>query len=55
MLGAWRGILGLRLGLPQFARYDLMRLVVGNELQHIALETKHPHRLASEEEIRAFP
>jgi len=56
VLGAWRGILGLRLGLPQFARYDLMRLVVENELQRIALDPKHPHRLASEEEPRTlFP
>jgi len=41
---------------PQFARYYLMRLGIGNELQRIALDPKHPHRLASPKEVRKlFP
>lgn len=36
---------------PQFVRYYLMRLGVGADLQHVALDPKHPHRLASESEI----
>lgn len=36
---------------PQFVRYYLMRLGVGSELQRVALDPKHPHRLASEAEI----
>jgi len=35
---------------PQFARYDFMRLGIGNELQRIALDPKHPHRLATVKE-----
>lgn len=38
---------------PQFARYYLMRLGIGDELQKIALDPKHPHRLASVEEMLA--
>ncbi len=36
---------------PQFVCYYLMRLGVGADLQHVALDPKHPHRLASESEI----
>jgi transposase len=36
---------------PQFVRYYLMRLGIGSELQRVALDPKHPHRLASETEI----
>jgi transposase len=36
---------------PQFVRYYLMRLGIGSELQRVALDPKHPHRLASEAEI----
>jgi transposase len=36
---------------PQFARYYLMRLGVGDELNRVALNPKHPHRLASVEEV----
>ena len=36
---------------PQFVRYYLMRLGIGSELQRVALDPKHPHRLASEAEV----
>jgi transposase len=36
---------------PQFVRYYLMRLGIGADLQRVALDPKHPHRLASEAEI----
>jgi transposase len=36
---------------PQFVRYYLMRLGIGSELQRVALDPKHPHRLASEQEV----
>jgi len=36
---------------PQFVRYYLMKLGIGSELQHVALDPKHPHRLASEAEV----
>ena len=36
---------------PQFVRYYLMKLGLGSGLQHVALDPKHPHRLASEAEI----
>lgn len=39
---------------PQFVRYYLMRLGIGSELQRVALDPKHPHRLASEAEILAL-
>jgi transposase len=39
---------------PQFVRYYLMRLGVGADLQRVALDPKHPHRLASEAEILAI-
>ena len=37
---------------PQFARYYLMRLGIGDDLQRVALDPKHPHRLASRGEVR---
>jgi hypothetical protein len=41
---------------PQFARFYLMRLGIGDELQRVALDPKHPHRLASRDEVRVlFP
>lgn len=36
---------------PQFARYYLMRLGIGHDLQRVALDPKHPHKLASVEEV----
>jgi hypothetical protein len=39
---------------PQFVRYYLMRLGIGSELQRVALDPKHPHRLASKAEILAL-
>jgi hypothetical protein len=36
---------------PQFVRYYLMKLGIGSELQRVALDPKHPHRLASEAEV----
>jgi len=39
---------------PQFARYYLMRLGIGDELKKVALDPKHPHRLASVEEVLAL-
>jgi len=36
---------------PQFVCYYLMRLGVSADLQRVALDPKHPHRLASEAEI----
>ncbi len=41
---------------PQFARYYLIRLGIGNDLKRIAIDPKHPHRLASVDEVQAlFP
>ena len=41
---------------PQFARYYLMRLGIGHKLKRVALDPKHPHRLATVEQIQAlFP
>ncbi len=39
---------------PQFVRYYLMRLGIGSELQRVALDPKHPHRLVSEAELLAL-
>ena len=39
---------------PQFARYYLMRLGIGNELKRVALNPKFPYRLASVEEVLAI-
>jgi len=38
----------------QFARYYLMRLGIGHELTRIALDPKHPRKLASETELLAL-
>ncbi len=38
----------------QFARYYLMRLGIGQDLTRIALDPKHPRRLASEAEVLAL-
>jgi transposase len=38
----------------QFARYYLMRLGIGHDLTRIALDPKHPRRLASEVELLAL-
>ena len=35
----------------QFARYYLMRLGIGHDLTRIALDPKHPRKLASEAEL----
>jgi hypothetical protein len=37
---------------PPFARYSLMHLGIGDELQRVALNPKHPHRLANGAEMR---
>jgi transposase len=39
---------------PQFARYYLMRLGIGNELKRVALNPKFPYKLASMEEVLAL-
>ena len=39
---------------PQFARYYLMRLGIGNDLKRVALNPKSPHKLASVEEVLAL-
>jgi transposase len=39
---------------PQFARYYLMRLGIGNELKRVASNPKFPYKLASVEEILAL-
>ena len=36
---------------PQFVRYYLMKLGIGSQLQRVALDPRHPHRLASEAEM----
>ena len=38
----------------QFARYYLMKLGIGHDLERIALNPKHPRRLASEAELLAL-
>ena len=38
----------------QFARYYLMKIGLGKELTRIALDPKHPYRLASEAEVLAL-
>jgi hypothetical protein len=38
----------------QFARYYLMRLGIGHDLTRIALDPKHPRRLATEAELLAL-
>jgi hypothetical protein len=39
-----------RMTRPQFARYYLMRLGIGDELKRVALNPQFPYRLASMEE-----
>lgn len=39
---------------PQFVRYYLMKLGIGSELPRVALDPKHPLRLASEADILAL-
>jgi len=39
---------------PQFARYYLMRLGIGNELKRVALNPQFPYKLASVEEVLAL-
>jgi len=39
---------------PQFARYYLMRLAIGNELKRVALNPQFPYRLASVEDVLAL-
>lgn len=53
---AWRMDEAARDGLTrqQFARYYLMRLGIGHDLTRIALEPKHPRKLASEAELLAL-
>jgi transposase len=53
---AWRMPDDARDGLTrqQFARYYLMRLGIGKDLTRIALDPKHPRRLASESELLAL-
>jgi hypothetical protein len=50
---AWQMDAAARDGLTrqQFARYYLMRLGIGHDLTRIALDPKHPRRLASEAEL----
>ena len=38
----------------QFARYYLMRLGIGHDLERVALDPRHPRKLASEAEILAL-
>jgi len=53
---AWRMDETARDGLTrqQFARYYLMKLGIGKDLTRIALDPKHPRRLASEAELLAL-
>lgn len=53
---AWRMSEDARDGLTrqQFARYYLMRLGIGHDLARVALDPKHPRRLASEAELLAL-
>ena len=38
----------------QFARYYMMKLGIGHDLTRIALDPKHPRKLASEVELLAL-
>ena len=53
---AWKMDEAARDGLTrqQFARYYLMRLGIGHDLTRIALDPKHPRKLASEAELLAL-
>jgi hypothetical protein len=39
---------------PQFTRYSLMRLGIGDELKRVTLNPQFPYRLASVEEVLAL-
>jgi hypothetical protein len=39
---------------PQFARYYLIRLGIGNELKRVALNPEFPYKLAPIEEVLAL-
>jgi hypothetical protein len=53
---AWQMDEAARDGLTrqQFARYYMMRLGIGHDLTRIALDPKHPRRIASEAEVLAI-
>ena len=53
---AWQMDEAARDGLTrqQFARYYLMRLGIGHDLTRVALDPKHPRRIASEAELLAL-
>ena len=53
---AWQMDEAARDGLTrqQFARYYLMRLGIGHDLTRIALDPKHPRKIASEAELLAL-
>ncbi len=53
---AWQMDDEVRAGLTrqQFTRYYLMRLGVGQDLTRMALDPKHPRKLASEAELLAL-
>jgi transposase len=53
---AWQMDEAARDGLTrqQFTRYYMMRLGIGHDLTRIALDPKHPRRLATEEELLAL-
>jgi transposase len=53
---AWQMDEAARDGLTrqQFARYYLMRLAVGHDLTRIALDPKHPRKIASKAELLAL-
>ncbi|HXD12077.1 MAG TPA: hypothetical protein VN653_18560 [Anaerolineales bacterium] len=53
---AWRMDEAARAGLTrqQFARYYLIRLGIGRDLTRIALDPKHPRKIASVAELLAL-
>jgi transposase len=53
---AWQMDEAARDGLTrqQFARYYLMRLGIGHDLTRVALDPKHPRKIASEAELRTL-
>lgn len=56
LIWAWRMDDAARDGLTrqQFARYYLMKLGIGHDLTRIALDPKHPRKIASEAELLAL-
>ncbi len=56
LIWAWQMKEEARDGLTRqhFARYYLMRLGIGKDLTHIAINPKYPRRLASEAEVLAL-